>query len=95
MNPKELAMIMKDSLEQFEKWYAGHPTKKASDKESLAEAYTQAQINLVAQIQQIMGDDFLIDDGKNIPEGEALQTWLTGAFTRKIQEYAHSINIQK
>lgn len=94
MCAEEFAMIMKDALDEFENWYATICKNKNADKDALCEAYTQAHIAFVSRIQQILGDGFFEDSDEKTKEGEALEDWLSGAFTRKIQEYANDINVQ-
>lgn len=94
MCPKELAMIMKDAFDEFERWYSEGCSYKDVDKNALGEAYSHAHLSVVARIQQIMGDVFFEDDDEKIPDGEALQTWLAGAFMRSVQQCAHDISVQ-
>ena len=94
MSPKELAMITKDAIDSFESWYKDDCTNKAADREALQEAYLMAHVGVVARVQMMMGDGFYEDDDEKIPDGEALQTWLTNAFTRSIQQCAHDISVQ-
>ena len=94
MCPKELAMIMKDAFDEFEKWYAEGCSNKTVDKDALREAYTHSHLSVVSRIQMMMGDEFSEDNDENIADGEALQTWLAGAFERSVQQCAQDINLR-